>query len=120
MSVFQSLEPSNKPSPSPWKVPKDLTEPTREGGKSYKPPLPDPTTGLDLSKLPGPDPDISKLLLTMPVASSPISVPYSMLENWELRERRSIGLANQIDLMAAPSLEMACELSDSVQEELRD
>ncbi|KAH3853999.1 hypothetical protein DPMN_096538 [Dreissena polymorpha] len=26
MSVFQSLEPSNKPSPSPWKVPKDLTE----------------------------------------------------------------------------------------------
>ncbi|KAH3877035.1 hypothetical protein DPMN_000889 [Dreissena polymorpha] len=34
VSVFQSLEPSNKP-PSPWKVPKDLTEPKLEGGKSY-------------------------------------------------------------------------------------
>ncbi|KAH3854018.1 hypothetical protein DPMN_096557 [Dreissena polymorpha] len=47
MSVFQSLEPSNKPSPSPWKVPKDLTEPNLKGSKSYKPPVPDPTTGLD-------------------------------------------------------------------------
>ncbi|KAH3853998.1 hypothetical protein DPMN_096537 [Dreissena polymorpha] len=56
----------------------------------------------------------------MPVASRPISVPYSMLKNWELREHRCIGLANQIDLMAATILEMACELLDSVPEELCD
>ncbi|KAH3893525.1 hypothetical protein DPMN_017672 [Dreissena polymorpha] len=54
----------------------------------------------------------------MPVASAPISVPYSILENWELRERRSIGLANQLDLMTATALDMAWELSDSVLEEL--
>ncbi|KAH3841084.1 hypothetical protein DPMN_114541 [Dreissena polymorpha] len=42
-----------------------------------------------------------------------------MLENWERRERRSICLANQLDLMAATALETAWELSDSVPEELR-
>ncbi|KAH3724272.1 hypothetical protein DPMN_050088 [Dreissena polymorpha] len=51
--------------------------------------------------------------------SVPISVPYSMLENWEMRERRSLGLAHQIDLMSATILQVACELSDSVPEELR-
>ncbi|KAH3887457.1 hypothetical protein DPMN_011474 [Dreissena polymorpha] len=37
MAVFQSLEPANKPSPSPWKAPKELTEPKQmDSGKSYK------------------------------------------------------------------------------------
>ncbi|KAH3846446.1 hypothetical protein DPMN_088747 [Dreissena polymorpha] len=94
-----------RPSPSSWKAPKDLTEPKPlDGGKSYKSPVTDPTTGLDLSKLPGVDPYISKLLLTMPVAPTPISVPYSMLENRDMREGRSIGLANQLDLMVATAL----------------
>jgi len=49
MAVFQSLEPANKPSPSPWKAPKELTEPKQmDGRKSYKAPVPDPSTGLDL------------------------------------------------------------------------
>jgi len=120
MAVFQSLEPANKPSPSPWKAPKELTEPKQmDGGKSYKAPVPDPSTGLDLSKLPVPDADISKLSLTMPSSSTHTAVPYSLLENWELRERRSIGLANQLDLMAATALDMVWELSDLIPEELR-
>ncbi|KAH3711357.1 hypothetical protein DPMN_070862 [Dreissena polymorpha] len=120
MAVFQSLEPPNKPSPSPWKAPKELTEPKQmDGGKSYKAPVPDPATGLDLSKLPVPDADISKLSLTMPSSSTHTSVPLSLLENWELRERRSIGLANQLDLMAATALDLVWELSDSIPEELR-
>ncbi|KAH3717257.1 hypothetical protein DPMN_060039 [Dreissena polymorpha] len=120
MAVFQSLEPANKPSPSPWKAPKELTEPKQmDGGKSYKAPVPDPATGLDLSKLPVPDADISKLSLTMPSSSTHTSVPLSLLENWELRERRSIGLANQLDLMAATALYLVWELSDSIPEELR-
>ena len=90
-----------------------------DGGKSYKAPVPDPSTGLDLSKLPVPDADISKLSLTMPSSSTHTAVPYSLLENWELRERRSIGLANQLDLMAATALDMVWELSDSIPEELR-
>ncbi|KAH3837644.1 hypothetical protein DPMN_111044 [Dreissena polymorpha] len=52
---------------------------------------------MDFSKLPGLDPDINKLLLNMPRASNSICIPYSLLENWELRERRSLGLTNQID-----------------------
>ncbi|KAH3886090.1 hypothetical protein DPMN_010091 [Dreissena polymorpha] len=120
MAVFQSLEPANKPSLSPWKAPKELTEPKQmDGGKSYKAPVPDPATGLDLSKLPVPDADISKLSLTMPSSSTHTSVPLSLLENWELRERRSIGLANQLDLMAATALDLVWELSDSIPEELR-
>ncbi|KAH3776439.1 hypothetical protein DPMN_177864 [Dreissena polymorpha] len=120
MSVFESLEYTNKPTPSPWKDPKDLAESKPlEGGKSYKSRVPDPTTVLDLSKLPALDPDINKLSLTMPVAYTQISVLYSMLENWELRERRSIGLANQLDLMAATALDMAWELLESVPEEHR-
>ncbi|KAH3829819.1 hypothetical protein DPMN_103048 [Dreissena polymorpha] len=120
MAVFQSLEPANKPSPSPWKAPKELTEPKQmDGGKSYKAPVPDPATGLDLSKLPVPDADISKLSLTMTSSSTHTSVPLSLLENWELRERRSKGLANQLDLMAATALDLVWELSDSIPEELR-
>ncbi|KAH3831263.1 hypothetical protein DPMN_104525 [Dreissena polymorpha] len=120
MAVFQSLEPANKPSPSPWKAAKELTEPKQmDGGKSYKAPVPDPATGLDLSKLPVPDADISKLSLTMPSSSTHTAVPLSLLENWELRERRSIGLANQLDLMAATAVDLVWELSDSIPEELR-
>ncbi|KAH3782045.1 hypothetical protein DPMN_159956 [Dreissena polymorpha] len=120
MAVFQSLEPSNKPSPSPWKAPKELTEPKQiDGGTSYKAPVPDPSTSLDLSKLPVPDADISKLSLTLPSSSTHTAVPLSLLENWELRERRSIGLANQLDLMAATALDLVWELSDSIPEELR-
>ncbi|KAH3717124.1 hypothetical protein DPMN_059902 [Dreissena polymorpha] len=75
MSVFESLESTNKHFSSPWKASKDLAEQKPlEGGKSYKSLVADPTTGLDLSKLPGLDRDIGKLSLTMPVASSPISV----------------------------------------------
>ena len=42
-----------------------------------------------------------------------------MLENWELQERRSIGLENQLDLMAAAALDMVLDLSHSVPVELR-
>ena len=78
----------------------------------------DPATGLDLSKLPPPDVDMSKLHITLPVPSTLEQVPFSMLENWELRERRSIGLANQLDLMAAAALDMVWDLSKSVPKEL--
>ncbi len=50
-----------------------------DGWKSYKAPVPDPSTGLDLSKLPVPDADISKLSLTMPSSSTHTAVPYSPL-----------------------------------------
>ncbi|KAH3877029.1 hypothetical protein DPMN_000883 [Dreissena polymorpha] len=43
-----------------------------------------------------------------------------MLERWEVRERRSLGLTNQIDLMLATILQLVCDWSDSVPEELRD
>ena len=114
-SALDTVEAANKPSNQPWKAPKDLAEPKPvEGGKSYKPPVADPATGLDLSKLPPPDADMSKLNITMPVVSSTLAqVPFSMLENWELRERRSIGLANQLDLMAAADLDMVWDLSRS-------
>ncbi|KAH3715617.1 hypothetical protein DPMN_058329 [Dreissena polymorpha] len=37
MSIFESLESTNKLSPSPWKAPKDLAEPKSvEGGKSLR------------------------------------------------------------------------------------
>ena len=42
-----------------------------------------------------------------------------MLENWELQERRSIGLENRLDLMAAAALDMVWDLSDSVPKELQ-
>ncbi|KAH3859530.1 hypothetical protein DPMN_102347 [Dreissena polymorpha] len=90
-----------------------------DSGKSYKAPVPDPSTGLDLSKLLVPDADISKLSLTMPSSSTHTAVALSLFENWELRESRSIGLANQLDLMAATALDMVWELSDSIPEELR-
>ncbi|KAH3773731.1 hypothetical protein DPMN_175099 [Dreissena polymorpha] len=54
----------------------------------------------------------------MPSSSTHTAVPYSLLENWELRERRSIGLANQLDLMPAKALDMVWELSVSIPEEL--
>ena len=119
-SVFESLETVNKPSNLPWKVHKDIAEPKPlEGGRSYRPPVADSTTGLDLSKLPAVDADFGKLNITMPTSSSLAQIPFSMLENWELRERRSIGLANQLDLMAAATLELVWDLADSVPEELR-
>ena len=40
-----------------------------------------PATGLDLSKLPPTDADMSKLNITMPVSSTLAQVPFSMLEN---------------------------------------
>ena len=84
-STFDTVEAANRPSNQPWKAPKDLAEPKPvEGGKSYKPPVADPATGLDLSKLPPPDADMSKLNITMPVSSTLAQVPFSMLENWEL------------------------------------
>ncbi|KAH3827861.1 hypothetical protein DPMN_129804 [Dreissena polymorpha] len=47
--VFQSLKFANKLIPKrgePWKVPKDLSDPKHhENSKSYKPPVPDPTSG---------------------------------------------------------------------------
>ncbi|KAH3697122.1 hypothetical protein DPMN_084609 [Dreissena polymorpha] len=120
IAVFQSLEPANKPSPYPWKGPKELTEPKHmDGGKSNKARVPDPSTGLDLSKLLVPDADISKLSLTMPSSSTHTTVPLSLLENWDLREHRSIGLSNQLDLMAATALDMVWELSDSIPDGLR-
>ncbi|KAH3783316.1 hypothetical protein DPMN_161252 [Dreissena polymorpha] len=43
-----------------------------------------------------------------------------MLEHWEVRERRSPCLTNQIDLMLATILQLVCDWSDLVPEELRD
>ena len=54
---------------------------------------------------------MSKLNITMPVSFTLAQVPFSMSENWELRERRSIGLANQLDLMASAALDMVWDLS---------
>ena len=121
-SVFQSLELANKVGATQaWKAPKDSSEPKPvEGGRSYKPPVPDPSSGLDLSKIPHLDPEAEKLKqVAIPSANSIANVPYSMLETWELRERKSVGLANQLDLMAATAFEMSCELTDAVPEELR-
>ncbi len=124
LSVLQSLESANKTIPKrgeTWKIPKELADPKhQEGSKSYKPPVPHATSGLDFSKLPVPDPDISKLSLVMPSGSNSVSVPFSMLETWEMRERRSLGLTNQIDFMLATILQMVCDWSESVPEELRD
>ena len=44
---------------------------------------------------------MSKLNITMSVTSTSAQVPFFMFENWELLERGSIALANQLDLMAA-------------------
>ncbi|KAH3891260.1 hypothetical protein DPMN_015353 [Dreissena polymorpha] len=122
LSVFQSLESVNKTIPKRgdmWKVPKDFVE-SKLQELNYKPPVPDPTSGLDCSKLPSQDPDINKLLLTMPSSSTSVSVPFSMIEHSENRERRSLGLSNQVDLMLATLLHLVCDWSDSVPEELRD
>ncbi|KAH3832088.1 hypothetical protein DPMN_105365 [Dreissena polymorpha] len=116
LSVFQSLESVNKNIPKRgelWKVPKDLSDPKHnERTRSYKPPVPDPTSGLDFAKLPVQDHNINKLLLNMPTSSTSVSVPYSMLEHWEVRERRSLGLTNQTDLMLATILQLVCDWSD--------
>ncbi|KAH3787486.1 hypothetical protein DPMN_165610 [Dreissena polymorpha] len=66
-------------------------------------------SGLDFSKLPIQDPDFNKLFLTIPSASKSVSVPYSILEQWEGRERRALGLSNQIDLMLATILRLVCD-----------
>ena len=63
LSVFQSLESINKTIPKQgeiWRVPKDFSESkTQERSWSYKPPVPDPNSGLDFSKLPIQDPDMN-------------------------------------------------------------
>ncbi|KAH3877028.1 hypothetical protein DPMN_000882 [Dreissena polymorpha] len=54
-----------------WKVPKDFSDPKHNvRTRSYKPPVPDPTSGLDFAKLPVQDPDMNKLLLNMPTSST--------------------------------------------------
>ena len=114
-SAFDTVEAAKKPFNQPWKAPKDLAEPKPVeggGGESNKPPVADPATGLDLSKLPPPDADMSKLNITIPVSSILAQVPFSMLENWELWKRGSTGLTNQLDLMAATALDMVWDLSD--------
>ena len=86
---------------------------------SYRPPVPDPASGLDLSKIPGFDHDITNLSVTKPTASSSLSLPYSMLESWEMRERKTMGLANHIDLMSAAIFKLCKESVDPLPEELR-
>ncbi|KAH3864321.1 hypothetical protein DPMN_027338 [Dreissena polymorpha] len=123
LSVFQSLESFNTipKNGEIWRVPKDFTVPkTQERTGSYRHPVPDPNSGLDFSKIPIQDPDVNKLLLNIPSSSKSVSVPYSILEIWENRERRVLGLSNQIDLMLATILRLVCEWSDSVPDELRD
>ncbi|KAH3871044.1 hypothetical protein DPMN_034238 [Dreissena polymorpha] len=51
------------------KVRKDFAE-SKLQERNYKPPVPDPTSGLDSYKLSSQDPDINKLLLTMPSSST--------------------------------------------------
>ncbi|KAH3800437.1 hypothetical protein DPMN_154070 [Dreissena polymorpha] len=106
LSVFQLLESINKTIPKRveiWRVPKDFSESkTQERTWSYKPPVPDPNSGLDFSKLPIQDPDMNKLLLTIPSSSTSVSVPYSILEQWEGRDRRALLEPGMNSLRAAP------------------
>ena len=116
--AMQKMEAGNHSTPIPWSAPPGESRAT-EGAKSFRYPAPDPETGLDLSKTPPLDASADKAKLSKPPASSSVSLPYGFLETWEQRERKSLGIASQLDFLAATALQKCADIPDGIPDDLR-
>ena len=113
------LDALNKLSPSPtWSI-SAADAKTSELSSTYRPPVKDDESGLDLSQVPPLDPLASAAKLSRPAAAKTVPLPLGMLEGWELRERKSMGLASQMDFLAATLLKTVSSTVDGCPDDLR-
>ena len=101
-----------------WTLPSTATK-ACEFSKAYRPPAPDPETGLDLAKIAQLDADCAAAKIVKPTPSAPVSLPVSLLESWELRARKSMGIASQLDILVAYLMQMATDSEHGCSPEMR-
>ena len=116
LSAFAELDKVNSEKGNPWKVPQ-ATARMAKLDASYRPPRPDPVSGLDLSAKPLLDKDASALTLSK-YPKDLFACSYSLLETWEERDRRVLGLASQIDFLSSSLIEKLKE-ADGLNDEAR-
>lgn len=97
---FSHLEVHNQSTDSHWKVPWKVVEKSWEKD-SYRSPAADPVTGLGFSKPVELDETALRAGFSKPAPSSHVSIFSETIERWELRERKTLGLASQADFIAA-------------------
>ena len=118
-SCLGALEQWNqKSSALQWSVPHSEAK-QLEYTTAYRPPAPDQETGLDLSCTAKLDATADKAGISKPQPSHKCSLPLSMLENWEMRERKALGLTSQMDFLSASLMQTLVREPEACSEELR-
>lgn len=122
-SVLECIEPLEELNTSnqsaTWSVPaktvKSMTQPS-----AHRFPAPDSKSGLDLSNIPSLEIcDGNRANLIRPNGSSSVSVPLSMLETWEARERMVSSLVSQMDFLACAITKLSGDCAPDFPEDLR-
>ena len=80
---------------------------------AYRPPCPDAASGMDLSSVAQLDADAQRAKVSKLGPSASVTLPLSLLETWEQRERQSMGLSSQIDFFAATVAKLASSPEDA-------
>ena len=102
-----------------WTIPSTVTK-SLEQGAVYRHPVKDNESGLDLSRVPTLEPSAAAAKILSPSFIYPVSLPLKQLENWELRERKSLGLSSQCDFLSSAFLKRLTGTDESISEDLRN
>lgn len=95
------LEEANKASfDRSWSVPAKTLKNFMPTGV-YRPPRKDIHLSLDLESPSPLDPECTRARINKPPPSSSCPLPISTLERWEAREKQSLGIASQLDMLCA-------------------
>lgn len=114
LECLDKLRPVNQSnSDLSWVVPDNVLHSMERAG-AYRPPVPDPNSGLNLQETP----TLSHMAksnanVSHPGPSGKFELTHKTLDRWEKRERQSIGLASQMDFLTAALIKtMASEEPD--------
>jgi len=104
--TFLKCDAASRTSSDPnWQLPAKVLKELIHAG-AYRPPRPDPVSGLDLGSTASLDPDAARAYLPKVPPSTRVSLPLSLLEKWELKQRQCLGLASQLEFFLATIIEL--------------